>query len=238
MKKTAILLSVVLCFSLEAVTLKRGKKWSPLKRQEAEKIVEDVYSQIDQSPYSIKSEEIDVIRKEGGDSTYGEITYDSVQQLIDHAKLTAKDTFYDFGCGRGRACLQIALETPAKVVGVDLSTTRIDMANKAKEILKNKHNIDLGNRLTYRNESFIKTPLAKNPVIYACATCFPENLMKEIGNKIAAHKGGARLYTLKQISGWKTNADLTWSMSWNSSTACYYYDTRSKKSMRQKLSLK
>lgn len=230
MKKVAVLLCILtVCFSVSS-TPKRGSTKLPLSFKEAEQIVEAIYTEIDQSPYSINLEEIDTIRKEGGDSTYGEILATSVNQLIEHAKFTAKDTFYDFGCGRGKACMQVALQTPATVVGVDLSATRIDIANRAKELLKKKYHIDLGKRLAYRQESFITTELApKNVTIYACATCFPEQLMKEIGNKISAHPSGARLYTLKRIPGATEPVELTWSMSWSSSTTCYYYDMHHKK---------
>lgn len=201
----------------------------PLSFKDAEKIVEAIYTEIDTSPYSIKPEEIDIIRKEGGDSTYGEILAESVNDLINHAKFTADDTFYDFGCGRGKACMQVALQTPATAIGVDLSSTRIAIAERAKQLLKEKYQIDLGERLTYKQESFITTELApKNVVIYACATCFPEKLMTEIGDKIAAQPTGARLYTLKQITGKTNTAERTWKMSWSSSTNCYYYDLRHK----------
>lgn len=201
----------------------------PLGFKEAEKIVEAIYTEINTSPYSIKPEEIDIIRQKGGDSTYGEILAESVNDLIEHAKFTVHDTFYDFGCGRGKACMQVALQTPAAVVGADLSETRIAIANRAKQLLKEKYEIDLGERLTYKQESFITIELApKNVVIYACATCFPETLMTEIGDKIAAHPTGARLYTLKQIPGKTNTAELIWKMSWSSSTTCYYYNLQHK----------
>lgn len=223
---------ILLVLPLFVFNLLVAKIQLPLNREEAEKIVEAVYAEIDQSPYGIDSKEIDEIRKNGGDSTYGEITYDSVNQLIDHAKFIKNDTFYDFGCGRGRACMQIALQTPANIVGIDLSSTRIAIANKAKSILKEKHHIDLGKRLLFKNESFIKTPLAKRGgiVIYACATCFPGQLMKEIGERAFSAKPLARLYTLKKIPDRDPDQELTWSMSWSLSVSCYYYDTRHKKS--------
>jgi SAM-dependent methyltransferase len=231
MKKIAI----VLLFTAVPLFCAQHKTTQlPLSFNEAEKIIEAIYADIDESPYSIKSEEVDTIRQKGGDSTYGEILAESVNDLIEHAKFTAKDTFYDFGCGRGKACMQIALQTPATVVGVDLSSTRIAIANRAKQLLKEKYQIDVGKRLTYKQESFITTELApKNAVIYACATCFPEKLMKEIGDKIAAHPTGARLYTLKQIPGKTKSSELIWKMSWSSSTTCYYYDLRHKESSRK-----
>jgi len=71
-----------------------------------------------------------------GSATYGEITADSVSQLIDLLNIRAQDVFFDLGCGVGKAVIQVALETHCKLsVGVELSKSRYGASIQAKSKL-------------------------------------------------------------------------------------------------------
>jgi len=95
--------------------------------------------------YSIESDEEEAISKTSGDESswwrqavvmvtqcsqnaavYGELEIDGVHTLVSLLGLKSEDIFWDLGCGVGKALLQVALETDAKCMGVELSSTRVD----------------------------------------------------------------------------------------------------------------
>ena len=69
-----------------------------------------------------------------GAATYGEVSAQGVETLIDALRLDDTSTFYDLGSGRGAAVLQVALQTRACVrqaVGIELSRERHAIAVQA-----------------------------------------------------------------------------------------------------------
>ena len=54
---------------------------------------------------------------------------DVVDKMLEMAKVTAKDTVYDLGCGDGRIVITAAQKYRARAVGIDIDPKRIEEAN-------------------------------------------------------------------------------------------------------------
>ena len=52
-----------------------------------------------------------------------------VEKMLEMAKVTAKDTLYDLGCGDGRIVITAAQKFGARAVGIDIDPKRIQEAN-------------------------------------------------------------------------------------------------------------
>ncbi|KAL6062214.1 Nucleosomal histone H3-Lys79 methylase [Balamuthia mandrillaris] len=78
---------------------------------------------------------IEAVSGEDAD-TYGEISVESVETLIEKTGMNEQDVFYDLGCGLGRVVIHVALSTDVKAAkGLELSKRRITFAKEAKKKL-------------------------------------------------------------------------------------------------------
>lgn len=208
------------------------------------KIIDDLYTDV--SGYRIPEEEKGCIREEGGDPTYGEILYESVEFLNDVLKLTQDDVFYDLGCGVGKYVMQQYLTTPVKKsVGIELSDTRCKCAQKVIKPVVGLYDVcikaenDLRKKLGKKpvkkagkktveilKQNMLDADLSDATVIFTCSTCFSEELMKQIADKLAGLEEGLRLITLKQLPAhpdFKLIETFTLPMTWSKNTPVYMY---------------
>lgn len=166
--------------------------------QEITEIINDVYTDV--SGFCIEMQERQLIENQGGNATYGEITIESVAQLLNDLALTNHDLFFDLGSGVGKVCMQVALTTPARAIGIELSPTRCHGAQEIKkELIKRKILTDT-NKLQFFEQNITDTDLSKATAILLCSTCFSDELMNLLTNKMAAEcKNGLRVLTLKDL---------------------------------------
>jgi SAM-dependent methyltransferase len=226
------IVSVLLISSLSAsisASISGSKKASkqkvykvPLATDQVKKIMDDVYTGL--TGFGLNSEESELISQKGGNGTYGEILFESLQTLIKDVKLTKKDTFYDLGSGIGKACMQVALTTPAKAIGLELAQSRVSKAVNAKKSLEDKHKIKLGSRLELLEKNILDAKFKPNSVIYMCATCYSEALLNHVVKEVKNIKGGARIFSLKQLPGCEPVKTYNLPMTWSSGTNVYYYE--------------
>ena len=109
---------------------------------ESKKIIDQYYSSV--SGFGISKEDEEHIRKSGCASTYGEITVDSVQKLIDYLQPKQSDVFADAGCGVGKLATQFILASPVKKsIGVELSKERYDKAMRVKAALQKDKKLEV-----------------------------------------------------------------------------------------------
>lgn len=196
----------------------------PLKPNQAQQIINTVYKNL--NGYVIPPQESASIRTAGGDPTYGEITFEALQTLLHDLTLSAQDVFYDLGCGLAQTCLQVALTTPAKAKGVELSKTRIERAQQAVANLKNIYGIDFKDRVELHVADITKTNFSDATVIFLCSTCFSDKLMQQISNTLSKTQSLRYVITLRKMP---ENNYLTLfktyqlPMTWNNKTTVYVY---------------
>jgi precorrin-6B methylase 2 len=194
--------------------------------QEVAQIINDTYTDV--SGFNIAQVERQFIEDQGGNPTYGEITTESVAQLLNDLHLTVKDLFFDLGSGVGKVCVQVALTTPARAIGVELSQTRAQGAQRIKEELL-KHNILTdANKLKFIEQNILNTDLSKATAIFMCSTCFSDSLMEALANKMATEcKNGLRVITLKDLPVHpQFNLVKTYElpMTWSQGSPVYLYE--------------
>lgn len=208
-------------------------------------ILETIYKDI--SGYGIPQKETELIKNEGGDPTYGQITYEGAAVLLEHLNIDEDTVFYDLGSGTGALIWQTYLTTPAKkCVGVELSETRFKLAKSTEHYAmelapacftfeKEMHKkLKLGTiawpakkTMLFKQENMIKTDIKDARVIFMCATCFPETLMKTMTERFAELKDGLRIATLKQLTPHEDiylMQTLTLPMTWSKNSPVYIYE--------------
>jgi len=180
------------------------------------------------SGYGINAQEYKSIRDGGGAPTYGEITYEGAQKLIEKFKLTKKDVFYDLGCGVGKFVIQIYLDTPVKkAAGIELSKTRIDKAKQALEQIKKDGRLQKGRKLEFKEQNILDAHLKDATAIFISSLCFSDELLEQIAKKLARLKPGLRIATSRKLTehpAFKLVETLQIPMSWSSSSTTYFYE--------------
>mgnify|MGYP005628642661 CR=1 FL=1 len=197
------------------------KKEAFFSKQKMEELYKDL------SGFGVAQNEYETIRQNGGNPTYGEITYESTENLFNILKLTKNDVIYDLGSGVGKFIIQAYLNTPVKkAVGVELSSTRIKRANEALARLKAQNNLRKNASIEFREDNFSNTDISDATVIYICSTCFSQELMKTIKDKMLTCKKGLQVATLKTLPpdpNYRYIATYSLPMTWSNGSSVHIY---------------
>jgi precorrin-6B methylase 2 len=206
---------------------------SPYSKEAMEKLYEGL------SGFGVAQNEYEIIRQQGGNPTYGEITYESTAKLLNILKITKDDVLYDLGSGVGKFIMQAYHNTPVKkAVGIELSSTRIQKANEAIARLQKQKKLKKDKIIQFREENFANTDISDATVIYLCSTCFSEELMKIIIDKMKSCKNGLRVATLKTLPpdpSYRYIATYTLPMTWSSGSSVHIYKLVSPESVEKKI---
>lgn len=161
-------------------------------------LIAEIYANL--SGNQITAAESDLIKKKGGNPTYGEIKPESLTKLLQELAITKNDVLYDLGSGTGKVVIQSYLEFPfKKVVGTELSEYRYKQAMDALAQLKKRGLIKKKRTISFIQGDIVETSCTDATVIYMCSTCFSDELMTKLAEKISQLKKGTRVITLKQL---------------------------------------
>lgn len=186
-------------------------------------IIDDLYKNI--NGFSISEKERSTIREQGGNPTYGEITHKGAVELLSKLNLKESDVLYDLGSGVGKLVVQVGLTTPAKVVGVELSKTRYENALSVQKEIEQR-NLAKKDKIKFINKNISDVPLDQATVVFMCSTCFSDQLMKSLSDKLGKLKKGLRVVTLRKLPephNFKLIDTLQLPMTWSNSTIVYIY---------------
>jgi 16S rRNA A1518/A1519 N6-dimethyltransferase RsmA/KsgA/DIM1 with predicted DNA glycosylase/AP lyase activity len=143
-------------------------------------------------------------------TTYGELTFDGAQRLIDALALTENDEFVDVGCGVGKLAIHVALASPATVRGIEVVRRRYDEAMK---VLNDERLDFVRHRIQFMYGDATLFDIRNATVLYMCSTCFPPGLTDVMVSQMAPYttivaatplRGPVKLLT-------KMDLDCTWS---------------------------
>lgn len=200
MKNKILFISILIFAAIvpTALYLKNKNSQKIYSTQEVNEIIEDVYCKV--SGFCIETQERKFIEDCGGNPTYGEITTDSLALLLHDLALTKHDHFYDLGSGVGKVCVQAALTTPARATGIELSPTRCTGAEQIKQELIKRKILTNPDKLKFIEQNIADVNLSDATAIFMCSTCFSEELMNLLVNKMVTEcKNGLRVLTLKDL---------------------------------------
>lgn len=188
-------------------------------------LIEILYKK--RSGYGIGTQEEEFIKNTGSSPTYGEITYDGAQMLIDEFNLTKNDVFYDLGCGVGKFVVQVYLNTPVKkTVGIELSKTRANNAGQVNKQLKSDGLIKKNRKLVFAEKNILDADLSDATAIFISSLCFSDELMKQVTDKLVQLKPGLRVATSRELAenpAFELVKVLQIPMSWSQSSQVHFY---------------
>jgi SAM-dependent methyltransferase len=206
------------------VTEKPAVPTKQLSSAEAKEALDKIYSGV--SGFGIPDQEVKFIKKAGGAPTYGEIKFESAQQLLDYFKPTANDVFYDLGSGVGKFVLHAYLTTPVKKsCGIELSGTRYERSVQAFLAAKKMHLFD-SRELIFLNRDIIESDIQDATIIFMCATCYSDVLMDKIAEKLIGIGSTVRIATLREFKNQprlKKIDTLKLPMTWSEGSPVYIY---------------
>lgn len=196
--------------------------------EEAREKLDKIYEGI--SGFGISDKEVKFIKKAGGAATYGEIKFESAQKLLEYLKPTRDDVFYDLGSGVGKFVLQAYLTTDIKKsVGIELSGTRYELAVKALKATAESNLFDPHREAKFLNENIITADFSDATIVFTCSTCYSEELMEKIAEKLMKLKPGTKIASLKEFKSHprlKKVETLKLPMTWSDSSSIYIYSVQ------------
>jgi len=152
------------------------------------------------SGYAIGEQESALIVQEGCSPAYGEMTYESLFLLASELHMTRDDIFYDLGSGVGKPSMFFHLCSPSKKsVGIELSSTRHQIALQAKLQLQQLGYLDPERELNYIEANFLQEDLSDATVILLCNTCFSDELNLTCADQLSRLKTGLRIIALRRL---------------------------------------
>lgn len=85
-----------------------------------------------------------------------------IRKILQLARASPKDIFYDLGCGKDQLCVVAVAEFGVKrAVGIEMHRGR------AAKAAKRVHELGLANRIEIRNEDFMEFDLYDTTIVYS-----------------------------------------------------------------------
>jgi len=161
-------------------------------------------------------------------STYGEMTFDGVEKMIQEAGVQPTDHFYDLGSGHGRVTMHVFLKGGVKkAYGIEYYPERSYNSERAlKKLYKMFPDIlDEDRLISYQIQNIKDLHFLEDAtVLYMCSTCYPEDLLVIVYDKVKASKMIRCIVTHKEFDKFRDflpnhktvvlpctwNANVTW----------------------------
>jgi SAM-dependent methyltransferase len=129
--------------------------------------------------------------------TFGETPLTTLDRIAKEASLTKDDIIYDLGCATGRTSIWLRHFIGCQVIAIEYIPAFI----KHAEWVKKRCKID---KLTFLNEDMLEIDYEKASAVYLYGSCFEEEFLKQLINKLRALKPGAKVisvsYPLEEFS--------------------------------------
>lgn len=140
------------------------------------------------NPFTI-SKEFLIQKGEKEIYAYGETPLTTLELIAKQSQLSAKDTIFELGSGRGRGCFWLHAFTGCHVVGVEFIGDFVEKANK----VRNQFAVE---GVSFRHEDMLKTDLTGATQIYLYGTCLEEKVIKQLIEKFAKLPTGTKIITV------------------------------------------
>lgn len=140
------------------------------------------------SPFSI-SKEFLMERGEEDIYVYGETPLTTLDEIAKTCQLSANDTVFELGCGRGRTCFWLSTFVHCKVVGIEYIPDFIDKANAVKK----KYALA---GVEFRQQDILKADLTGATVIYLYGTCYDQSFIEKLIKRFSKLPAGTKIITV------------------------------------------
>lgn len=159
--------------------------------------------------------------------TFGELLTPSLIKVLNTINITPEDVFLDLGSGMGKLALTVYLRTQMNhVIGVEGSKEyHVQAVNIFQNLRQQVPDLFSKGKLDLILGNFLDFDFNQASIIYSCSTCFTQELLWLIGDKINQSPNVKQVLSLKPIA----NLDrlpfkkaIAVECSWDSAL-CYYY---------------
>lgn len=161
--------------------------------------------------------------------TYGEVTPDSMQMMIDSVQPQPGEVFYDLGSGTGKAVIFAAiLGDFARCTGIELVEDLWQAANTARERYEAEVKMNLGKssqQVSFINGNMFDQDLSDGGVVFTHCTCFDDEMMARISQKLETLKPGSRVITVTKglvSPEFELMGSVPYRLGWGEATVCFY----------------
>ncbi|MEM7402486.1 MAG: hypothetical protein AAF310_00485 [Myxococcota bacterium] len=169
-----------------------------LDPREIKYIINDYYVHVSSALGS--RQELQEIKRAGGATSYGEVTFEGVTTMLQQLKLDKGSVFYDLGCGVGRLATQVYMMSDArKVVGIEVSETRYWQCLEVRDRLKAGGKIVADRQLEFRHEDIAKSDYGDATALYISSLFFTKKLVDRVVGKAVRMPRQVKLVTLTPL---------------------------------------
>lgn len=162
--------------------------------------------------------------------TYGEITPESVQYMMEMTNPQSGEVFYDLGSGTGKAVIFAAFLAPFKrATGIelidDLWQSAADSGSRYLSEVKPLHPEKHDQEVDFRLGSMFDHDTSDGDVFFTHCTCFDDAMMDQISKKLEACKPGTRVVTVtKGLTSpeFELVNSTPFRLGWGEATLCFY----------------
>ncbi|MFI4936932.1 MAG: hypothetical protein ACHQJ6_00295 [Candidatus Berkiellales bacterium] len=136
---------------------------------------------------SLTPSQIQTLTRQGICITYGEMLYPSMRQILKMLRLSRQDIFLDLGSGLGKCALQTFMQTEVnKVIGIEAASFLHQQAIMVAQEVKKDFPFfwEDQRELIFVEENFLTAQWHHATVVYSCSTCFTQELLVAIGDRI------------------------------------------------------
>lgn len=124
--------------------------------------------------------------------TYGETRWTTFMELLPQLTVSSDDRFIDLGCGTGFLCFMMHAIYGIPATGVDLIQGFIDNAEQVRQQLN-------WSQPRFQQADFFSLSFLPFSLIYATCTCFPEDVMDQLADKLRETEPGTRILTVTDL---------------------------------------
>lgn len=160
--------------------------------------------------------------------TYGEVLYQSVKKIINVMSQQQNEVFLDLGSGLGKCALQLFMQTDLKkIFGIEASQILHAQAMTAVRQVNSDFPCfwEEGRTLSLICDNFLHADWHGATIIYSCSTCFTQELLIAIGNKINQQPQVKQVFSFRPLPSLKIPLKKVFTVecSWDSAL-CFFYE--------------
>lgn len=160
--------------------------------------------------------------------TYGELLYPSAKKIIHEMSKDQNEVFLDLGSGLGKCALQVFMQTELRrVLGIEASKELHTQALTAFNQVKSDFPFfwEEGRSLTLICDNFLHADWQDATIVYSCSTCFTQELLIAIGNKINQQPKVKQVFSFRPLPSLKLPLKKVFGVecSWDSAL-CFFYE--------------
>lgn len=120
---------------------------------------------------------------------YGETPLTTLDHIAKECQITAKDTVFELGCGRGRSCFWLNTFIGCNVVGIEYVPEFVQRANT----IKNRFALD---NVEFRQQDMLNANYNNATVLYLYGTTLDDAMIQKLIERFKSLPSGTKIITV------------------------------------------